>query len=266
MLTAPSHERMLREWPPTRRARRSTGDATPSSGRRGRPRPTTSRRRPRSRRSTPPTWSGCPSRPTSPAGPTTAPPPASRPTTRTSARTTRSGPLSARSGGRWRSIFRGETARAGGWVARGQRLVDEHGLDGPAHGYLLLPSAFQALFGGGGPAAAYAIFEQATAIGERTAERDLVALGRHGLGQSLIMRGDVASGMALHRRGDDRGHRRRGRADRRAGSSTARSSRPATTSTTSGAPASGPPRSVPGARPSPSWSPTAGSAWCTAPR
>ena len=100
----------------------------------------------------------------------------------------------------WRSmalVFRGETARAGGWVARGQRLVDEHGLDGPAHGYLLLPSAFQALFGGGGPAAAYAIFEQATAVGERTGERDLVALGRHGLGQSLIMRGDVASGVAL---------------------------------------------------------------------
>jgi DNA-binding NarL/FixJ family response regulator len=94
-------------------------------------------------------------------------------------------------------VFRGEEARAGGWVARGQRLVDEHDLDGPSRGYLLLPSAFQALFGGGGPAAAYAIFEQATAIGERTKEGDLVALGRHGQGQSLIMRGDLATGIAL---------------------------------------------------------------------
>jgi DNA-binding NarL/FixJ family response regulator len=94
-------------------------------------------------------------------------------------------------------VMRGETARAGGWVARGQRLVEEHDLDGAARGYLLLPSALQALFGGGGPAVAYAIFEQATAIGERTKESDLVALGRHGLGQSLIMRGDLAAGITL---------------------------------------------------------------------
>ena len=32
-------------------------------------------------------------------------------------------------------VLRGETARAGGWVARGQRLVEEHDLDGPARGY-----------------------------------------------------------------------------------------------------------------------------------
>ena len=93
-------------------------------------------------------------------------------------------------------VFRGDTARAGGWVARGQRLADEHDLDGPSRGYLLLPSAFQALFGGG-PAAAYAIFEQATAIGERTREADLVALSRHGQGQALIMRGEVATGIAV---------------------------------------------------------------------
>ena len=68
------------------------------------------------------------------------------------------------------------------------------------------------------------------------------------------------------RRGDDRGHRRRGRADRqrahllRRHRDLPRDLRPAPRA------ASGRPRSAPGARPSPSWCPTAGSAWCTAPR
>ena len=153
-----------------------------------------------------------------------------------------------------------------GWVARGQRLVESHALDGPSHGFLLLPSAFQALFGGGGPAAAYAIFEQATAIGEQTGERDLIALGRHGMGQSLIMRGDVASGVGLLDEvmtavtaGEvgpvaERDHLLRGHRD------LSRDLRPRV------GPASGPPRSVRGARPSPSWCPTAASAWCTGPK
>lgn len=92
--------------------------------------------------------------------------------------------------------LRGEMARGGGWVARSQRLVEDNGLDGPERGYLMLPAAFATLFEGGA-AAAYAIFEQAVAIGARCAEPDLVALGRHGQGQALIARGDIAAGVAL---------------------------------------------------------------------
>jgi DNA-binding NarL/FixJ family response regulator len=93
-------------------------------------------------------------------------------------------------------ILRGETARGGGWVARSQRLVDDHDLDGPERGFLMLPAAFATLFDGGA-AAAYAIFEQATEIGVRHGEPDLVALGRHGQGQALVARGDIAEGAAL---------------------------------------------------------------------
>ena len=93
-------------------------------------------------------------------------------------------------------IMRGEMARGGGWVARAQRLVEDARLDGPERGFLMLPAAFATLLEGGA-AAAYAIFEQAVAIGERFAEPDLVALARHGLGQALLLRGDTAAGLAL---------------------------------------------------------------------
>jgi len=36
-------------------------------------------------------------------------------------------------------LFRGERARAGGWFARAQRLIDETGVDFVARGYLLAP-------------------------------------------------------------------------------------------------------------------------------
>ena len=92
--------------------------------------------------------------------------------------------------------MRGEQARGSGWVARSQRLVDDEDLDCPERGFLMLPTAFTALFSGGA-AAAYAIFERAAAIGERFSDPDLVAMARHGQGQSQIRRGDPTGGMAL---------------------------------------------------------------------
>ena len=69
-------------------------------------------------------------------------------------------------------IFRGETARGGGWVARAHRLVEDNNLDCAERGFLMLPAGFATLFEGGA-AAAYGIFAQAAAIGERFAEPDL---------------------------------------------------------------------------------------------
>ena len=94
-------------------------------------------------------------------------------------------------------ILRGEMARGGGWVARSQRLVEDHDARRPR---ARLPACCRPRFGtlfDGGAAAAYAIFEQAAAIGERYHEPDLVALARHGQGQALIARGDTAAGIAL---------------------------------------------------------------------
>jgi DNA-binding NarL/FixJ family response regulator len=93
-------------------------------------------------------------------------------------------------------ILRGDTARGGGWVGRAHRLVEDNHLDSAERGFLMIPSGLATLFDGGA-AAAYAIFEQAAAIGQRFAEPDLIALARHGQGQALVARGDVAAGLAL---------------------------------------------------------------------
>ena len=124
---------------------------------------------------------------------------------------------------RWRSarayglgmerIQRGEMAQGGGWLARGARLVEETGYDGVERGFLLIPQALQALMAGR-PADAFAIFEQVAAIAERFDDADLRTMGRLGRGQSLIAMGETRRGVAAPRRGDDRGDRRRGLADR----------------------------------------------------
>ena len=115
------------------------------------------------------------------------------------------------------SANRGEMAVAGGWLARSRRLVDEHGLDTAVIGYLLVPQALQALEEGDAEAA-FALFEQASAIAERFHEVDLATLSRLGRGQSLIALGEVARGVAYlddamlavtAGRGQPRGHRDR---------------------------------------------------------
>jgi len=93
-------------------------------------------------------------------------------------------------------IFRGETAQGGGWVARAHRLVEDNNLDGPERGFLMMPAGFATLFEGGA-AAAYSIFAQAAAVGERFAEPDLVAMARQGQGQALVASGDRVAGIAL---------------------------------------------------------------------
>ena len=45
-------------------------------------------------------------------------------------------------------MHRGEMAQAGGWYARARRLHDESGVESAVAGYLLIPGALEALFGG----------------------------------------------------------------------------------------------------------------------
>jgi len=92
--------------------------------------------------------------------------------------------------------MRGEVARAGGWITRAQRLVDDSPDEYVARGYLLAPAAFQAMFGGQADAA-YAAFTEQREIGLRHADQDLVTLGGYGQGQALIALGRVAEGVAL---------------------------------------------------------------------
>lgn len=90
----------------------------------------------------------------------------------------------------------GEAARAGGWLARARRLLDDGRRDCVEQGYLLLPVARQQA-AAGDVAAAYASFAQAAEIAERFGDRDLMVLARHGVGRALIRRGDVARGVGL---------------------------------------------------------------------
>ena len=48
-------------------------------------------------------------------------------------------PCAARSGWASSLLLRGEVAQAGGWLARGERLVEQAGPTAPGRGFLLVP-------------------------------------------------------------------------------------------------------------------------------
>lgn len=90
----------------------------------------------------------------------------------------------------------GEMARAGGWLATAQRLVDREDVDCVQRGWLELPLAFRAT-ASGDFAAARAAAVRAAEIGERFGDRDLRALGRSFEGRAAIRAGRIAEGLAL---------------------------------------------------------------------
>jgi len=94
-------------------------------------------------------------------------------------------------------MLRGEWARAGGWVERARRLIDDGERDCVARGYLLAPGALQALMGGDAETA-YTTFSEQREIGVRHGDQDLVVLAGFGQGQALIALNRVDEGVALH--------------------------------------------------------------------
>jgi DNA-binding NarL/FixJ family response regulator len=99
----------------------------------------------------------------------------------------------------WLSVLllqRGEAGRGTGWMARGQQLVELHGLDGAERGYLQLPAALLWLNAGDGEAA-QAGFARALEVALACGETDLLTLARLGTGQSLILQGRPREGMPL---------------------------------------------------------------------
>jgi DNA-binding CsgD family transcriptional regulator len=91
----------------------------------------------------------------------------------------------------------GERARSSGWMARGERLLNEEQKQECAEkGLLPLPAALGAL-SAGHAAKAQKLFEQMATIGEQFGDADLIALGRLGQGQAMIQHGDVAKGIRL---------------------------------------------------------------------
>ncbi len=90
----------------------------------------------------------------------------------------------------------GEMGRAGGWLGRAGRLLEEEGGDRVERGYLLLPRAFQAE-AAGELASAAAIAAEAVGIGQRFGDPDLLALAAQLQGHMLIRDGDLTEGLAL---------------------------------------------------------------------
>ena len=93
-------------------------------------------------------------------------------------------------------LNKGELARGGGWVHRGQRLLDDSDLDCVERGYLRYAASVRLFFEGDLGAAA-AGFAQASKIGEHFRAPELVALARVGHGRCLIYLGEITEGMAL---------------------------------------------------------------------
>jgi ATP/maltotriose-dependent transcriptional regulator MalT len=91
-------------------------------------------------------------------------------------------------------LFRGEEARAGGWLSRATTLLEDQP-DCVEQGYLLVPQALASLEED--PASSYATSEQIQAIGQRFEDRDLEAIGRLGRGEALIRLGDAVEGASL---------------------------------------------------------------------
>ncbi len=96
----------------------------------------------------------------------------------------------------FRLLTLGEPARASGWLARCQRLIDREGVDCVEQGYLLLPDYFQ-LRHRGDLEGARAVAERAAEIGERFADPDLIAFGRQMAGQACLRLGKVKEGLLL---------------------------------------------------------------------
>lgn len=90
----------------------------------------------------------------------------------------------------------GEPARSSGWMSKAKHLVAEMGEPTEAEGYLLIPSALGALYGGN-PEASNELFARALAVGQRFHDKDLMALGQLGLGTASITLGFPDKGLEL---------------------------------------------------------------------
>ncbi|GAB1515103.1 LuxR C-terminal-related transcriptional regulator [Actinophytocola sp. KF-1] len=92
--------------------------------------------------------------------------------------------------------LRGDHARGAGWFARVATVLDEHHVtDSVWHGFLLVPRAMDALFGGD-LTTALDLAARAVAHADRYGDHDLAVLAHNAHGQALVGTGEVAAGLA----------------------------------------------------------------------
>jgi len=92
-------------------------------------------------------------------------------------------------------LFRGDQARASGWFARAERLLEGES-DCVERGYLLIPVWLMQLAEGDSDAACETAAE-AAAIGERFGDADLTWIARDEQGRALIQQGRIREGLGL---------------------------------------------------------------------
>jgi DNA-binding CsgD family transcriptional regulator/tetratricopeptide (TPR) repeat protein len=92
-------------------------------------------------------------------------------------------------------MFRGETAPAMGWFARGGRVLEGCG-PCPEHAWLRIWHAFAQMWGGD-PEGAQPAFAESVAIGQRCNDVDLLTMSQLGQGMCLILQGHGPAGIAL---------------------------------------------------------------------
>ena len=92
--------------------------------------------------------------------------------------------------------FRGDSARATGWFARGHRLLAQVADDCVARGFLMMPTVHKHVSAGDHEAASV-VAAQAGEIGARLGDRDLNALAMMEQGHALVRLGRVADGLGL---------------------------------------------------------------------
>ncbi|WP_455381588.1 LuxR C-terminal-related transcriptional regulator [Salinispira pacifica] len=90
----------------------------------------------------------------------------------------------------------GETAQAGGWIARARGLNEDLPVQCAEQGLLLVPEALQCM-SQGLLEKAHDLFNRTIEIGRRFSDRNVATLGRLGRGQTLILQGRIADGTTL---------------------------------------------------------------------
>jgi hypothetical protein len=83
-----------------------------------------------------------------------------------------------------------------GWFARAQRLLMREEHDCVEQGYVLIPTLLQHVFSGDFEAA-YATATEASAIGDRFGDQDLVAIALMEQGYALAKQGRTGEGLRL---------------------------------------------------------------------
>jgi DNA-binding CsgD family transcriptional regulator len=93
-------------------------------------------------------------------------------------------------------LFRGERARATGWFARADRLLERFAGDCVERGYLLIPVWLDQM-GRGNFEAGYGTALEAADIGEHFGDKDLIWLARDEQARALMQMGRVKEGLRL---------------------------------------------------------------------